>query len=64
MRNDKVVNSQANKERIFHAHMLVESLCILHKNMFYNCSLGSAVFLICFLFSTKCQARVLIELFL
>ena len=37
MRNDKAVNSpQPNKERAFTIHMLVESLCILCKNMFYS----------------------------
>ena len=33
MRSYKAVNSsQANKERTFYVHVLVESFCILHKN--------------------------------
>ena len=39
-RSDKAVNSlQANKERIFHVHMLVESLCIaIQKYVLWQCS--------------------------
>ena len=44
MRSDRFVNSpQANKERTFHVNMLVESLCILRKNTFYNCFSASGL---------------------
>ena len=43
----KAVNSpQANKERAFHVHMLVENVCILRENQVYNCSSASGLFLI------------------
>ena len=33
-RSEKAINSQANKERAFHAYVLVRSLCILSKSTF------------------------------
>ena len=48
MRSDKAVNSpKTDKEKTLHVHMLVETLCILRKNTFYNCSSASGLFLIC-----------------
>ena len=45
MISDKAVKSpQAGKERTFHVHMLVESLCILGKNTFYNSSSALSLF--------------------
>ena len=51
MCGEKAMNSsQANKERAFHVHMLVETSfifkMILHNNTLYNCSSASGLFLI------------------
>ena len=60
MRNDKAVNfPQANKRRTVRVHMLVESLCILRKNTFYNCSTasGCTLFLIFHQISGSCSYK-------
>ena len=59
MRNDKALNSpQANWEKTFHGQMLMESLCILRKNTFYNCSSASGLFLIFHQISGSCSYKI------
>ena len=44
----KAANSaQASKERAFHVHMLVESVCILSKNECFDTASAPALFLTC-----------------
>ena len=61
MRSYRAVNSpQANKERTLHVHMLLESLCILCKNAFLNCSSASGLFLIFDQISGSCSYKVVV----
>ena len=65
MRSGKAVNSsQAKMERTFHAHMLVESLCILCRHTLYSCSSALGLFLICFLvfcrISGSCSYKIVL----
>ena len=50
----------ANKERTFHVHMLVESLCILRKNTFQNCCSTSGLFL--FVLNFPSNFRLVVKL--
>ena len=67
-RKYKVVNSlQDNKERIFHVHMLVESVGIVIKNKFYDSvsdSIEAKLFLSIFLMFHQISGSCSLKLFL
>ena len=62
--SDKAVNSpQASKERVFHIHILVKSLCITAQNYISGQCFSLRLVPNLFLFFTKFQAPVLFKLF-